>query len=490
MSDNGSTDTTLQEADEGAWFLGFESFTDAQHHGLHHEDIGWMRIAGLGINPFRRASRREIVQHSRVIASMDSNCKLIIRLWVEFSIGTGVKWTAEDDRINTELNKFWRNPENKRVLSNAGQRKSARKQLTDGEIFFAFFGTKADDMVIRRIDTLQITDIAVDPEDAETPRFFKRVRLIGNTEKVEWLADWMNEDNQPGVVPGTDVKIEKASPDTPRVFWVPFEDNDQRGEPLLSSSLPWCAAHRQFMRSRIAIQQALARFPQKLKVKGGLTAVNSERAKLESSQTQGGSVGESNPPHAPGSTWVENLAASLENLKMETGAAAAKVDGAMLLQLIGAGAGIYPHYLGSGESFRLATAKAMESPMRKQFDAYAGEWEDIYGAILRWVADQSGIDLTDVKLEVIAPDVFPQDATAYTKSVAEAVKTFPDFVDAETLKLNTLSVLRVSEPKEQLEVLGSEHERRDRNANETQVNVVNALKEAIVETQNEENEDD
>ena len=75
---------------------------------------------------------------------------------------------------------------------------------------------------------------------------------------------------------------------------------------------------------------------------------------------------------------AENPAAELSNLPLRTGASDAAADGSALMGQVGLGGQVFPHWLGRGEAFRLATASAMELPVLKAFQRYQLWWADVW----------------------------------------------------------------------------------------------------------------
>jgi hypothetical protein len=141
------------------------------------EDKGWINLSvssAAGMNVLSDAKRKEAVNKARYYATIDPLANQAVRLWTDYSFGTGMTWSAKDEKANDALSRFWYAPENSGVLSARGQRKSSDKLLIDGEIFFALFLGAKGQATIRRIDPLEITEIITDPDDLENVRYFKR----------------------------------------------------------------------------------------------------------------------------------------------------------------------------------------------------------------------------------------------------------------------------------------------------------------------------
>jgi hypothetical protein len=83
--------------------------------------------------------------------------------------------------------------------------------------------------------------------------------------------------------------------------------------------------------------------------------------------------------------FLENEAATLERLPMSTGAGDAKTDGEALAWQALLGFGLFPHYAGMGDAYRLATATSMEKPLLMQWSRYQLFWSAQFRKMVRIV---------------------------------------------------------------------------------------------------------
>ncbi|KKL70120.1 hypothetical protein LCGC14_2108100 [marine sediment metagenome] len=133
------------------------------------EDQGWINLGSQTSDVITGPARIANLKLSRLYAVKDPLGKQSIRLWTDYTFGTGMAWDMEDEGAKKVLETFWNAPENKSVLSNRGQRKSSDKLLIDGEVFFVIFlGAKGKE-TIRFVDPLEITEIITDPDDNNQP---------------------------------------------------------------------------------------------------------------------------------------------------------------------------------------------------------------------------------------------------------------------------------------------------------------------------------
>jgi len=263
--------------------------------------------------------------------------------------------------------------------------------LVTGNRFFAFFIAELDgESTIRRVKPSEIVEIVRHPDDDSVPLFYKRQWLEASTQRTAYYPDWrwwFDDKYDPEMLPKGSRVMERDGTGV-CMLHSPFEQKDEDslfGWPLLApAGTPWLRSHRQFMENRLAVSRAVASYVRRREVKGGSRAVDAVRSMLMSS-LQGGASTETNPPPVAGSEDIHNQAVSTTDLPMRTGASDAKTDGEMFSWMAGLSGGVYPHYLGLGDSYRLATATSMEKPMFMQFSLYRNRLSAIFRDMVRIV---------------------------------------------------------------------------------------------------------
>ncbi|MFA5322345.1 MAG: hypothetical protein WC373_06685, partial [Smithella sp.] len=311
----------------------------------------------------------------------------IIDLWTDYGFGSMVDITPIDPDAIPVWDEFWKAKRNSKILGDRNLFVLSSTVLQDGEFYFAFFISKADgETTVRVIPTEQITEIIKDPDDPYKIIYYKREYTNNSSiPSTIYYKDWQAEDadftkiNLPqdaiiadelngNSISGTDVVM----------MQVAHRERKGRGWPLMTAGASWSRAYRDFLQDRAAVSKAVATYVDKLKVKGTNRTVDAIRSKLESSLTQSGYGSETNPSPTAGSAWLENDAIDRQRLPLSTGAGDAEKDGTPLLAQAALAGRIFPHYLGRGEAFRLATATAMEVPMLKAFNRYKLFWSSVW----------------------------------------------------------------------------------------------------------------
>ncbi len=408
------------------------------------EDVGWISLSGTTGDVITPAERITNLKLSRLYATKDPMGKQSIRLWTDYTFGSGMVWDTEDEKTKKALEGFWDSSANQSVLSARGQRKSSDKLLIDGEVFFAIFLGANGEAKIRWIDPLEITEIITDTDDMEDVKFYRRM--------------WTNRQNEPQVTiyrSTTNLKGESAldakgttvsQNDEALVYHLTYNTISQRGNPLLLPALIWMKYHTKFLSSRIAIMLALAKFAWKQKVKGGQAAVDQIKAKTDGKEV------------AAGSTQVENLGVDTTPIKAETGAQGAYQDAKMIKYQICAAVGIPEQYFGDISIGNLATAKTVELPMMKMFQSYQKVWEDTYKDINGIVFTHNNIPEDRQYVDMDFPKIAPEDILAAAQAMVSILQAMPELKTAADVKQIALMYLGINDPAEVLDELGKTEE--------------------------------
>ncbi len=400
---------------------------------LNLEDDGWVRLGQAGGGDgVTEAERRATVIQARRYGARDPLAVQSIRLWTSYTFGTGLILTTpkEDDSAGKILDAFWKAPFNIGVLSPAGQRKSSDRVLIDGELFFAVFIDSGKKARIRRLDTLEITQIITDPDDAEDVRYYKRVWV--DTAGKDHEAIFRSVTNKADVaVNDSDGHEVKATEDAV-VFHLAINTIGQRGNSLLTPALEWIKLHRRFLASRAAIMLALARFAWKGKVQGGPGAISTLKAQLEDKLPEAGAVA------------YENEGFNLTPVSPNSQAGNAYSDARMLRLQVSAAVGWPEQYFGDISSGNLATAKTVELPVVKMCQTYQETWASLYHEIIQYVLSEGGIAEDGPSVDIDFPAITPEDAGELAKSLQLAVQSFPGFTDNRTIVQQALMSIGVT----------------------------------------------
>jgi len=406
------------------------------------ENVGWTLLGGASGDIITSAQRITAVQQSRLYFLKDPLARQSIRLWTDYSFGTGMTWQTDNKTTSKALDLFWKSPANSAILGASGQRKSSDRLLVDGEIFFAMFLGAGGEATIRRIDPLEITEIITDTDDIERPLYYKR--------------DWMNRQGKQQTTyykstlnakgePGTDASGGAVTAnDEALVYHLAYNTITQRGNPLILPALDWMKQYRRFLASRVAVMLALARFAWKVKVQGGPAAVTAAKGVYQDQTPQAGAIA------------IENMGADMQPIRTDSGASQAYQDGRMIKLQVCAAVGIPEQYFGDISTGNLATARTVELPLMKQFESYQKVWADTYTALDNIVLEHAGVSPDKWYVDRDFPPIAPEDAVATAQSLAAIVATMPELASSRDVQQAALMALGINSPGKVLDALTKE----------------------------------
>jgi len=356
---------------------------------LRLEDRGWTDLSRVGgdSSELLAQDRAKVVALCRLHWRHDPLCRQAVRLWTDYALGGGLTYQIADAKAQVALDAMWKHPRNRPTLGTQGQRRSSRRLLVDSDVFLAAFEADTAPLVVRLLETLEITAILTDPEDADRVLYYRRDWAVNGKPRVSYYRDWTlfdEEEPVPSAVdPVTNHEVTATNKQIVTGAWVrhvAFEPLRHRGTPLLEPVLDWAREHRNFMRARVAIVRALAKFAWLATVEGagGAAEKKIQAIKKRIESTLAATNVERNPSPTPGATGLQSTGVKLEPSARVTGGREARDDGDMLKLMFTAGTGFPLHYYGDASDANLATATAMELPVLKATQAYQDLWTEAY----------------------------------------------------------------------------------------------------------------
>jgi hypothetical protein len=392
----------------------------------------WVNITGAQRDDEDEELRRnEIVPISRRMQRWDPLTKRIIATWTDFGFGQDVVIAPKDDAVQTWWLEYWTAIRNRPILSERELHKLSDQTLVDGEFFFVYFtDTTTGQVTTRTIDTLEITEFITLPNDDQTVLYYKRQWQEGELieQKTAYYPHWLATDQQldQAELPDDAVLIQNQDEGVDvDMMQVALTSQTVRGWPLMAASQDWNRAYIDFLQNRAAVSRAVATYVDRVQVEGGSRAVSSFVQQLQSSLVDNPDTWETNPVPAAGSMGVTNQAVNWDRFNMSSGASDAEKDGRMLFNMVGIGAGLFPHWLGQGEAFRLATASAMETPTLRNFERYQrfwqSIWQDMYDHVLAMAELYGGQTFTDEDriVEITLDPLLQEDLTAVATALGQ-----------------------------------------------------------------------
>jgi hypothetical protein len=388
-------------------------------------------------------TRLRTVWASREKYDSDSVVEAIVDMWTDFGFGLNIEIIPQDEPAVEVWDEFWHAPENSYLLSAREIYNLSKTLLVDGDFLLVYFtNTMTGETTLRRIKTDKIRGgpesdgIIALPDDATVPVLYCRDSPAGDSKQnftTQYYIDWRADvDMVRQVVAYHQIDpaavIDEQNSTRVRAMLVAHRVRNRRGWPLLTTGLSWVSTYSEFLQARAAVARAVSMYVDKIVAKGGQRAIDQIKARLQSSLAVGDFY-DTNPRPASGSTWIENEALTRERMNLSTGGVDAEKDGAMLMGQAGLAGRIYPHWLGRGDAYRLATASAMETPVQRAFNRYQGFWSSVWQDMATYVLSAhewatgehySNYDITASTDALITTDV---------ASVQQAIDAFCSLVD-------------------------------------------------------------
>lgn len=383
--------------------------------------------------------RLSLVQQSRSMYLTDPVYKHGVATYTNFGFGEVPNLTAEDENAQAVWDEFWKAKRNKSVLGERRLHKLSDDQVVDGELFFVVFASTVDgEATVRVINPTEIKETIYGPDDKTVPLFYRRDYSGSNGELSSvYYPDWAATPDQ--------LAQAKLPPDAKRadriatfegmvttnavILHAAFQQIGSRGWPLASTGIDWEREYAGFVKDRAAVARAAASVVEKVKAKGGQRAVDVIRQRLGSTIPGGADAFERNPPPAAGSVWIENEAMDRQWMNRPTNSSDAEKDGIPIITQVGLAFGIFPHYLGRGDYYRLATATAMEAPVLRAFNRYqafwASVWRDLFEIVIGFKTKYSAMTFSSVDAQVSTDRVI----TLALSDVTQAIGSLNDMID-------------------------------------------------------------
>ena len=343
------------------------------------------------------AQRKRAIDESRHLWRYSPLAQWTIWLWTNYGMGEQIQVQPEDENAVGVWDEFWTADRNQCLLGEDQVHELSNWLLVDGNLFLVFFADKLEgETTVREIPCDEVVEIIVHPEDKKVPLFYKRQYVAGASSKTLYYPDWralfsgelekMVADPRTGeerpladaVLPQgakrADLEREQTEVCVLHIAYNRKVKDSLWGWPLLGTAAPYHRSFQQFLRDRLTVAAAKAMYVRKAKIQGGSRGVDAVKAKLQSALASSSTYIDTNPPAPAGSTLIENQAVTTSDMPLTTGAADAKTDSEMFSWMALIAGGVFPHYAGQGDAYRLATASAMEGPILRQWSRYQLFW--------------------------------------------------------------------------------------------------------------------
>ncbi len=344
------------------------------------QNVEWRREVNLSWLEFSRWGIQQIILISRLYYLKNPICRRLIDVCASYVFARGVEVTTNDDAANETLEEFFQR--NQSVLGHNAMVAQERSKDTDGNLFWVFFSDKEDKGLtsIRTIDATEIADIICDPDDSDTPWYYRRTwdqRAFDQTTgaiAVTTVQAWY-----PAL--GYEPAAKPQTINTLPVYWDKPVLHRKTGAvakwnfgcPRIYPMLDWAREGRKVLEACASNFQSLAQFAATITTKGGQQAMEGMKAQMSTTVGPTAQIWDQNPSAGRGSTFVSGPGTKLEAFARN----AAQLDPGYVREfklMCVMCKGMPETFLGDVSTGNLATATSLDRPTETVFLELQEEW--------------------------------------------------------------------------------------------------------------------
>jgi hypothetical protein len=355
------------------------------------ENLEWRREVNLSWLEFSRWGIQQIMLVSRLYYIKNPIIRRLIDVAAYYVFGRGVEVSSPDDGANQVLKDFFER--NKSTLGQIAMVELEKRKYYDGNLFFVFFADKISggNVNVRTIDATEIQDIITDPDDSDTPWFYRRgwrqrsfdVQTGASDSKdVEaWYpAIGYEPETMPTQING--LPVMKDNPILHRKAGGVSKWNF--GCPIIYPALTWAKASVKYLESCATVKKALASIAMTLTTKGGQQAIAGAKNQLGTSVGPPTQSWDTTPPPIDGSIFASGPGTTLK--AFHTGGAGGNPEDVRRFTLMACMVvGVPETFLADVSTGNLATATTLDRPTELGFLEKQEAWREDLITISKYV---------------------------------------------------------------------------------------------------------
>lgn len=355
------------------------------------QNVAWVREINLSWLEFSRWGIQQIILISRLYYIKNPIIRRLIDISSTYVFGRGVEVSTDDEDANAVLKDFF--DRNKKTLGQIALVELEKRKYYDGNLFWIFFqdAENTGETNTRTIDATEISDIICDPNDADTPWYYRRgwdQRVFDTTTGATRL-DHMDAyypalgyvpDDQPVTIAGRPVNW--STPVLHRkcggvAKW-------HFGCPIIYPALDWAKSAKDYLTNCATIARALSQFAMTLTTKGGQQAIMGAKMQLGTTVGPGTQLYDTNPPTTAGGIFASGPGTSLEAFKTTGAGQDPEKVRQMKLQCCMV-VGVPETFLADVSTGNLATATTLDRPTELNFAEKQEAWREDLTTIAQYV---------------------------------------------------------------------------------------------------------
>jgi hypothetical protein len=359
------------------------------------QNVEWRREVNISWLEFSRWGIQQIILISRLHYIKNPIIRRLIDIAALYVFARGVEVSSPDETANGVLQEFFE--ANKKTLGQIALVDLERRKYYDGNIFFAFFADTVNTgaVKVRTIDATEIADIVCDPDDSDTPWYYKRCwtrrtfdPMTGST-TTESTEAWY-----PAL--GYDPPAKPTTIGALPVMWnAPIHHRKcgaiskwHFGCPIIYPALDWAKASKKFLEACATVKQALAQIAMTLTTKGGMQAIEGAKQQLSTTVGPASALWDQNPTAVNASIFASGPGTKIEAFKT-SGAGGNPEEVRRYLLMCCMVVGVPETFLADVSTGNLATATTLDRPTELCFLEKQEAWREDLVLIANWVLSVS-----------------------------------------------------------------------------------------------------
>lgn len=347
------------------------------------QNVEWRREVNLSWLEFSRWGIQQIILIARLHYVKNPIIRRLVDVCAAYVFARGVSVTSEDETANAVIQDFL--ARNKRTLGQNALCELEKRKDYDGNLFFVLFtdSQSSGRVSVRTIDATEIQEVVADPDDIDTPRYYRRLwtaqvfdEATGQTKQEQGQQWYPALGYEPEARPSTlgGIPVAWDSPVLHRkcggvAKW-------HFGCPRIYPAIDWAKESRKYLESCASVAQSLSQIALLFTTKGGQQALAGAKDQLGTSVNAGGSsLWDTNPTATAGSTFASGPGTKLEAFKTAgAGMDPEKVRQYKLMACMVAG--VPETFLGDVSTGNLATAQSLDRPTETVFLEKQEAWRE------------------------------------------------------------------------------------------------------------------
>jgi len=326
----------------------------------------------------------------------------------------GFDATTNDPNANNLIDDFF--ARNQKVLGRVALMALQRSKDHDGNLFFTMFSDPGTgDVDVRMIDATEIQDIWTDPEDADLPRYYRRVWTQRAHDAQTAASATVTRE---AWYPALNYDPAECRPPEPKlteiqghpVMWDSPVHHRKVGAvgkwlfgcPRIYPMIDWAKEARRFLEACASVRQSLSQYASTVTTKGGQAAIEGIKQQLQTQVGPGAPIWDSNPPAIAGSTFISGPGTTMEAFKVQ-GSTFSPEDVRQYKLMCCMVMGVPETFLGDVSTGNLATATSLDRPTETVFLSLQEEWTEDLVVLLTYVLKRS-LKAPGGKLRESCPD--------------------------------------------------------------------------------------